>query len=81
MTKLQKLLNKIGQGSTFKWSDLVTLLGQLGYEKTERAGSRVSFYNPETEHFIKLYRPHPESVIKGGALKSVREALAQEGYL
>lgn len=81
MTKSEKLLNKLfNTKSTFEWSDLVTLLVQLGYEKQERAGSRVRFYNSETQHMIHLHKPHPENQIKGGALKSVKEALRQEGY-
>lgn len=45
------------------------------------AGSRVGFYNSTTGHMLRLHRPHSENVIKGGSLKSVRQALKQEGYL
>ena len=30
---------------------------------------------------IRLHKPHPENHLKGGALKAVRQALKQEGYL
>jgi S-adenosylmethionine:tRNA-ribosyltransferase-isomerase (queuine synthetase) len=30
---------------------------------------------------ILLHRPHPENEIKGGALKAVKQALKQEGFL
>jgi len=56
-------------------------LNQLGYDKQEMAGSRVRFYNSKTGHMILLHRPHPENEIKGGALKSVKHALKQEGLL
>ena len=41
----------------------------------------VSVFNTKTEHMILLHRPHPENEIKGGALKSVKQALKQEGFL
>ncbi|MBE2895520.1 type II toxin-antitoxin system HicA family toxin [Pasteurellaceae bacterium HPA106] len=82
MSKAEKLLLKLVQArSTFVWTDLVTLLTQLGYEKKEMAGSRVRFYHPKTTHLILLHKPHPENYIKGGALKSVKESLKQENYL
>ena len=35
----------------------------------------------ETPPMILLNRPHPENEIKGGALKAVKQALKQEGFL
>ncbi|MFN3881498.1 MAG: type II toxin-antitoxin system HicA family toxin [Nitrincola lacisaponensis] len=82
MNKRNKLLSKLGSHSnTFPWGDLETLMAQLGYQQQEMAGSRVRFYNPDTGHMVRLHRPHPDNVIKGGALKAVRVALKQEGYL
>ena len=82
MSKLEKLLNKFCNAkNTFVWADLITLLIGVGYEKQEGAGSRVRFYNKETQHMIRLHKPHPENFIKGGALKDVRTALRQEGIL
>ncbi|MCK3657241.1 HicA [Pasteurellaceae bacterium Pebbles2] len=78
MGRAEKLLEKLASAkNTFAWSDLVTLLAQQGYEKQEMAGSRVRFYNNELDHLILLHKPHPENYIKGGALKSVKEALKQ----
>ena len=82
MSKLEKLLSKFNNAkNTFAWSDLVTLLAQLGYEKQEMTGSRVRFYNKGTQHMIRLHRPHPESHIKGGVLKDVRQSLKDTGVL
>jgi predicted RNA binding protein YcfA (HicA-like mRNA interferase family) len=82
MTKLVKLLNKLNNSkNTFVWTDLVTLLAQLGYTKKEMAGSRVRFYNEKIDSMILLHKPHPENEIKGGALKSVKTTLKQEGLL
>ena len=82
MSKLEKLLNKLSNAkNTFVWTDLVTVLAAIGYQKQEMTGSRVRFYNKETGHMIRLHKPHPENFIKGGALKDVRSALRQEGIL
>lgn len=82
MGKSEKLLVKLESvKNTFPYKDLVVLLSQLGYEKQEMAGSRVRFYNADTESLILLHRPHPENEIKGGALKAVKHTLKQEGLL
>lgn len=82
MNKRVKLLTKLNTaGNTFPWTELAALMAQLGYEQQEMAGSRVRFYNSTTGHLLRLHRPHPENTIKGGALKAVRQALKQEGYL
>lgn len=82
MGKQDKLLAKLQNSpKVFPWSDLVTLLAQLNYEKKEMAGSRVRFFNAETDALLLLHKPHPENEIKGGALKSVIMHLKQEGIL
>ncbi|MCW9698428.1 MULTISPECIES: type II toxin-antitoxin system HicA family toxin [unclassified Avibacterium] len=82
MGKSKKLLEKLTNAkNTFIWSDLLTLLAQLGYEKREMAGSRVRFYHAELNHLILLHKPHPENYIKGGALKSVKDGLKGVGLL
>ncbi|MFV0576505.1 MAG: type II toxin-antitoxin system HicA family toxin [Vibrio sp.] len=82
MGKKEKLLLKLKESKrVFPWSDLVTLLSQLGYLKKEMAGSRVRFYQPHMDVLILLHKPHPENELKGGALKAVKDHLRQEGIL
>ena len=82
MGKQAKLLTKLGAArKVFPWSDLVALLLQLGYEKKEMAGSRVRFYHRGNDALLLLHKPHPENELKGGALKSVKSHLKQEGWL
>lgn len=82
MSKHEKLLEKLGQsGNTFEWSDLVTLMSQLGYQMSEMEGSRVRFFHAEKDHIIRLHKPHPENYIKGGALKDVKTQLKDRGFL
>ena len=82
MGKLEKLLNKLDRSrKVFPWNEFVTLLAQLGYEQKEMAGSRVRFYHREKDALLLLHKPHPENELKGGALKSVKSHLKQEGWL
>ena len=82
MSKLEKLLDKIARSrKVFPWNELVTLLMQLGYEQKEMAGSRVRFYHKENDALLLLHKPHPENELKGGALKSFKSHLKQEGWL
>ena len=82
MSKKEKLLQKLRHAnSTFAWTDLRTLLSQLGFEQYERAGSRVVFMHKDTKHSLHLHKPHPENHIKGGALKAVKHYLTDRGDL
>ncbi len=82
MSKKEKLLLHLSNArKVFAWNELVSLLIMLGYEKKEMAGSRVRFYNKENDALLLLHKPHPENEIKGGALKSVKEHLKNEGVL
>jgi len=61
MGRHEKLLNKLENASkVFPWSDLVTLLNQLGYDKKEMSGSRVRFYHQQNDVLLLLHKPHPE---------------------
>lgn len=82
MTKADKLKSKFqGDIKTFVFSDLVTLLSQLGYTMHERAGSRVVFIHIDDDSDrIHLHKPHPENTIKGGALKAVKTYLSEKGH-
>ena len=61
MSKKEKLLQKLASADkTFPWTDLITLLSQLGFEKFERAGSRVIFIDTETASH-KLFIVNSES--------------------
>lgn len=82
MSKKEKLIKKLAHtNKTFAWSDLVTLLTQLGFEKFERAGSRVAFIHCKDQDVIHLHKPHPEGDIKGGALSALKRHLSVRGDL
>lgn len=82
MGRKEKLQTKLRHATkTFPWSDLETLMSQLGYKKFERQGSRVVFMHIESGFTLHIHKPHPENYIKGGALKDVKERLETRGDL
>nr|WP_249532147.1 type II toxin-antitoxin system HicA family toxin [Escherichia coli] len=77
-----KLLAKfLNSKKTFEWDELVVLFSSLGYVKKDMQGSRVRFFNAEINHTILMHRPHPESYIKGGTLKTIKQNLKEAGVL
>ena len=80
MSKTEKLLTKLKDaGSSYAWSDLVTLLKMLGFEQLDGAGSRVRFVKGDVQ--IRLHKPHPQKEMKAYAVKQVKEILEAEGLL
>lgn len=80
MTKRDKLLKKLfSKQPAFTWDELITLMGQLGFEKREGAGSRVKFYNGSTGIIINLHKPHPGNILKKYIVKNIVEKLKAEG--
>ena len=67
----------------FPYKDLVTLLGQLGYEQVrggKTGGSRRRFAHPDTGDVIMIHAPHSKE-IKAYAVRDVREHLEERGLL
>lgn len=60
-----------------KWTDIEHLLRALGAELTEGRGSRTSIYLRGVR--AVFHRPHPQSDMDKGALKSMRRFLQQAG--
>jgi len=76
----KKLKQKLQQISgNYQWSDLTKLFAKLGYEKQEREGSRVAFYNREKNCLIILHKPHPGNIVKKGAQRAVIKHLNDNG--
>jgi len=78
--KNKSTLQKIFQhpvSSNIKWSDIESLLNELGAEISEREGSRIG---------VKLFadrrvfhRPHPSPDTDKGAVASIRDWLKSNG--
>ncbi len=85
MTKLDKLLDKLSnRPNTFKYTDLKSLLINLGYQelnKGKTSGSRVAFYNKRSDHLIRLHKPHPGNELKKYVVGQIYDELKTQGYL
>ena len=85
MTKLDKLLDKLSKRpKTFKYTDLKSLLLNLGYQelnKGKTSGSRVAFYNKRSDHLIRLHKPHPGNELKKYVVEQIYDELNIQGYL
>jgi hypothetical protein len=75
---LAKLLNK---QAGFTWSELVTLLGGLGYHQIEGDGSRVKFDNGHPQAMINLHKPHPGNELKPYVKRQVLAHLKAGGLI
>lgn len=82
MSKTEKLLAKLINGhSAFTWSELVTLLGRLGYSQLEGSGTRIKFDNGNPSAMINLHKPHPVNEIKTYARRQIIEQLKTGGLI
>lgn len=67
--------------SDYRWAELETFLGHLGYEKKEGNGSRVKFFKPSGGRIISLDKPHPGSIVKKYCLVLVVKTIKENGDL
>lgn len=64
----------------FEWSELTTLLGQLGYTEEQGDGSRICFIDGGNRK-IFLHKPHPGNILKAYVMRQVSEALKEHGKI
>lgn len=68
MSKHEKILKKLlNRSQNLSYNELKTLLSGFGYiqiKTGKTSGSRVAFYNSETQHIIRLHKPHPGNTLK-----------------
>ncbi len=68
MSKHDKLIKKLlGKSGNFTFNELRSLLSGFGYEELKlgkTSGSRVAFYNKDSDHIIRLHKPHPGNNLK-----------------
>jgi len=79
MSKHIKLLNRfLSKPKDFTYNELKTLLSGFDYielTKGSTSGSRVSFYNHNTDHIICLHKPHPKNILKSYQIELIIEEL------
>lgn len=85
MGKKEKLIQKlIRKPRDFKYAELRSLLGHLGYienKKGKTSGSRVAFINSKNKHIIRLHKPHPKPVLKPYQLEYIKDELIKRGVI
>lgn len=84
MSKSDKLKARIlSSPKDFSWSELVNLMGQLGYEEVsggKTGGSRKRFIHANYEA-ICLHKPHPRKILKSYQIRQIVEALKERKQL
>lgn len=89
MSVHDKLLMKLLRDSPpkdFKFDDLVTLLGRLGFEMREQAGGSSHKYfilrrDPWDDLRIYTSRPHPDGILKAYQVREIRARLMKWGLI
>ena len=61
--------------SDFKWTELKTLLEQLGFEMLTNKGSRRKFFHRATGALIICHAPHPSPNVDKGCIVDVVQTL------
>lgn len=68
MSRKEKILKRLlSMPKDFSWQELTQLLNSIGYSEIKlgkTSGSRVAFFNENTQHIIRLHKPHPDNNLK-----------------
>ncbi len=85
MTKKEKQIERfLSNPKDFKYSELETLLEYFGYvelKKGKTSGSRRAFVSEDTQHIIRLHRPHKKGVLKQYQIDYLINELRKEDLL
>jgi len=85
MSQFEKLIERFKKiPKDFSYDELRKLLNGFGYienTKGKTSGSRVAFINQNTNHIIRLHKPHPGNIVKRYALEQMMEELINQGVI
>jgi len=85
MSKDQKLIVRLlSKPKDFTYNELCRVLNSLGYEESQSgktSGSRVAFIDKNTNHIIRLHKPHPSNELKQYQIELVIEELKSRGLI
>lgn len=85
MSKFEKAKERIkSKPKDYTYAEAKSLLSQMGfveYHKGKTSGSRVKFYREEDQKIILLHKPHPDDIMKPGAVRDLLEFLVSLGEL
>lgn len=72
---MKRLLSK---PKDFTYNELRKILTNLGYEESQSgktSGSRVAFIDKNSNHIIRLHKPHPNNELKQYQIEQIIEEL------
>ena len=79
MSKEKKLIKRLlSKPKDFTYTELRKLLNSLGYDEHQSgktSGSRVVFVDRNSNHIIRLHKPHPNNELKGYQIEQIIEEL------
>lgn len=85
MSKEDKLLKRLkSKPLDFTYDELKTLLNYLGFDednKGKTSGSRVMFFDVNSNEVIRLHKPHPNNILKEYQLKQIIITLRKIGVI
>lgn len=85
MSKFDKAKERIKlKPKDYTYTEAKSLLSQMGfveYQKGKTSGSRVKFFRKEDQKIILLHKPHPDDVMKSGAVRDLLQYLSDLGEL
>ncbi|HAS6145014.1 TPA: addiction module toxin, HicA family [Vibrio vulnificus] len=80
MGKQEKLKTRLlTRPKDFTWSELESLLSNLGFDLLKGKGSRRKFFHKDKNILINLHEPHPEKILKRYMVDQVLEKLVELG--
>ena len=79
MSKDEKLIKRLlSKPKDFTYNELRKVLTNLGYEESQSgktSGSRVAFIDKNSNHIIRLHKPHPNNELKQYQIEQIIEEL------
>ena len=84
MSQKDKLIERLlSKPSDFSFDEAATLLNHLGYAGVaagKTSGSRIAFANASGD-YIRLHKPHPQSILKKYQVTDLISALKERGLV
>ena len=84
LSKKVKLLKRfLSRPADFTFDELTTLLAYFGFYRakgSKTGGSRVSFTDGKGD-YLRIHKPHPESILKNYQINDIVTSLAERGLL
>ncbi len=82
MTKIDKLVDRLlREPKDFSFTELTNVLTHFGYieiKTGKTAGFRMAFIREDSNHIIRLHKPHPKQILKMYQIKNILVELKKE---